>query len=473
VSSFAPHVDDRCSQDDCSGAAIARFRCVEHLAYGELVDALAQTPEGPLDVRDTVISANGLQRLLRAHSIAGARPVLPAVNFSGVEFSARADFAGVTFNDAASFRGARFRGEACFEGALFRKNADLTSAAFDRYGKLGPFVVMEHLVLDDALFAERITIEVAAAAVSARGAKFAGGVLLRVGHAELGLDDVDFARASTVSGVGWADTNHVFLSAFHALEADRGWLGIVRHQPRLITLRGSQVAALSLSDVDLHAARYLGAHGLEALSVEASCSWPNGPSGRHHVGRETVAEEHFWRMSTRRYHWTWRSKTAAVPAWLNNRDGPTVLAADQIASVYRALRKAREDDKDEAGASDLYYGEMEMRRHCARTRSDRAILSLYWALSGYGLKSARALATLAALIVLFSFGLQSWGFTSDPPFMRALLYSVESTSSLFRTPESGGWKITYAGEAMQIALRVLGPILLGLVFLAVRARVKR
>jgi Luciferase-like monooxygenase len=35
----------------------------------------------------------------------------------------------------------------------------------------------------------------------------------------------------------------------------------------------------------------------------------------------------------------------------------------EIATIYRALRKGREDNKDEPGAADFYYGEMEMRRH--------------------------------------------------------------------------------------------------------------
>ena len=40
-----------------------------------------------------------------------------------------------------------------------------------------------------------------------------------------------------------------------------------------------------------------------------------------------------------------------------------VLTPGVIAGLYRALRKGREDAKDEPGAADFYYGEMEMRRH--------------------------------------------------------------------------------------------------------------
>jgi hypothetical protein len=36
------------------------------------------------------------------------------------------------------------------------------------------------------------------------------------------------------------------------------------------------------------------------------------------------------------------------------------LTVEEIAWIYRALRKGREDGRDEAGVADFYYGEMEM-----------------------------------------------------------------------------------------------------------------
>ena len=44
-------------------------------------------------------------------------------------------------------------------------------------------------------------------------------------------------------------------------------------------------------------------------------------------------------------------------------DKPEALSPGAVAVLYRALRKSREDAKDEPGAADFYYGEMEMRRH--------------------------------------------------------------------------------------------------------------
>jgi hypothetical protein len=85
--------------------------------------------------------------------------------------------------------------------------------------------------------------------------------------------------------------------------------------------------------------------------------------------------------------------------------------------TYRALRKGREDRKDEPGAADFYYGEMEMRRqgpfrHEAKPApgsrratpgGERLILWLYWLVSGYGLRASRALIALVVTVVVFAF----------------------------------------------------------------------
>jgi hypothetical protein len=91
----------------------------------------------------------------------------------------------------------------------------------------------------------------------------------------------------------------------------------------------------------------------------------------------------------------------------------------------RALPHAaqgREDGKDEPGAADFYYGEMEMRRHARRGRTsgasrgqvERAILTAYWLMSGYGLRAWRALAWLLVVILVATVGLWAVGFTAEP-----------------------------------------------------------
>src|SRR5512132_3183312 len=188
-------------------------------------------------------------------------------------------------------------------------------------------------------------------------------------------------------------------------------------EPSLRSLRRADVAGLTVAHVDMRACQLAGAHRLDQLRIEGGpFAKPLGGVG--YTDRETIAEEHHWRR-TRWRPWRrrgfsgkyWYHPETRPPAWLEAEP----LRADQIAGLYRALRKGREDNKDEPGAADFYYGEMEMRRHAKReqARHDRrqghrgpattaaaehAILWLYWLISGYGLRAWRAVVTI--LVVL-------------------------------------------------------------------------
>ena len=161
--------------------------------------------------------------------------------------------------------------------------------------------------------------------------------------------------------------------------------------------------------------------------------------------------------------------------------------------MYRALRKGREDAKDEPGAADFYYGEMEMRR-AAASGWERTLLTLYWLLSGYALRASRSLVAFAVVVTVFAVLLYWWGFqpasatrvtgvnldsgavsyaaaAPAPDLGGAFVYSAESATVFFRGP--GPELLTEWGRVFQVCLRLLGPALLALTVLAVRGRVKR
>jgi hypothetical protein len=152
-----------------------------------------------------------------------------------------------------------------------------------------------------------------------------------------------------------------------------------------------------------------------------------------------------------------------------------VLDPRSIAGLNRALRKGREDNGDSPGAADFYYGEMEMRRRDQHASlAERLLIWSYWLVAGYGLRALRATGSLALAIVIFAFLFCRIGFDPRLGFERSLLFSAESTSSLFRvtsTPE--GVTLTTAGQVLQIALRLLGPLFFGLAILSMRGRLKR
>ena len=228
--------------------------------------------------------------------------------------------------------------------------------------------------------------------------------------------------------------------------------------------------------------------GLEPDVSFAAAPSPVGLGWRKWGGREVIAEERDWRAARQR-SWSRRGWTRpGWPGWLEEDDPrPGVLDPGQIAGLYRALRKGREDVKDEPGAADFYYGEMEMRRHArplsdrnpggqsgatSRGRVERGILTAYWLVSAYSLRAARAVAALALVTALLAAAFHLVGFAVPPrpvSYWTSLLYAFRATLSL----TDNEVKLTAWGQLLQGVLRLTGPVLLGLALLALRSRVKR
>ncbi|WP_345744338.1 hypothetical protein [Streptomyces sp. ODS28] len=139
-----------------------------------------------------------------------------------------------------------------------------------------------------------------------------------------------------------------------------------------------------------------------------------------------------------------------------------------------------------------------MRRHSPLTpRPERALLWLYWAASGYGLRASRALGWLlcamtATVLLMMGFGLPDTPARPFPPGAGVIGHQdprlharfpdrftatrahqaadVVVNSVVFR---SSGRDLTTAGRYTEMASRFTEPILLALALLAVRGRVKR
>jgi hypothetical protein len=170
----------------------------------------------------------------------------------------------------------------------------------------------------------------------------------------------------------------------------------------------------------------------------------------------------------------WSDPAVALPEWWTRFEDSEVtrpLRATEVAALYRQLRKGREDSKDEPGAADFYYGEMEMRRLGERTErsfGEKIVLSSYWLTSGYGLRAGRAIGALATTVAVLAGLLYLVGLHSRD-WSAAMLQALNA--ALFRAPDAT--LLTEAGQYLVIPIRILGPVLVALTFLAMRARVKR
>ena len=414
------------------------------------------------------------------------------VNFRKTTFKGRAEFAGATFENGAAFVGAifenggvfteaAFQGNANFNNSIFHGDADFSAASLKEATSFGPVFVLGELTFDRASIG-RCEIEVSAARLSYHRTHFGDAANAFVRCADVVLDGATFERAAVLAGspdLGFASLERQLPPRATDTPSDRF---------RVVSMRLLSVENLALSDADLRACRFAGARNLDRLRAER-CTFAKTPRKQWRwnrwrlpwwwTRRETLAEEQQWRAAVTRRgkgRWTgWYGAECRPPLWL---DYSRFLKLEQlepaeIASIYRALRKGREDSKDEPGANDFYYGETEMRRRHG-PRGQRWILSLYWLVSGYGLRASRALLALVVTVAgLGAIPLALWGFRHHHAYGPALLFALQSSISLLRATPSPPGPQTAAGQLIEIFLRLAGPLFFGLALLALRGRIKR
>jgi hypothetical protein len=431
-----------------------------------------------------------------------------AALFEEAQFQAEARFRNARFEGGATFFRASFHGECDVAGTRFSQDLDsifprlLTGVAnfaetrFTATRAFGPTLILDTLVLDGAWFDRPVAIDVSAAGMSCARTHFQGAASIRARYADVLLEEADFADVAWLGTRAGADEYERPLLQ-HREEAGEDTRP---DRVRVISLRGAKVSTLTVSDVDMRACLFAGALGLDRLRLE-DAEFARAPNGRAH--RIVLAEEGTWRAaraaglnqprtdkapggqplvvgqnpasldsgSPSAWRWLPRPPRSRPPGWFS--EAPPV-GAEQIAEAYRALRKGREDSKDEPGAADFYYGEMEMRRYARTTpRSERLIIFAYWLVAGYGLRAWRALASFALLGACIAAALTQWGFVgAHPAFGNSVVYALSSMLSL-PTSSVAGASLTVIGEVLRIAFRVSGPVLLGLALLSIRNRIKR
>jgi uncharacterized protein YjbI with pentapeptide repeats len=440
--------------------------------------------------------------------------------FRGTQFERSASFHGTTFRGDAEFPwshdfgGAQFKGDTGFGGARFSGIANFADARFETATSFGPLVASD-LLLQRAVFVRPVVLEAVAASLTCTDVTWEAGVTMQLRHARVDLERATFTVPSFVVGAdrpfelpgeGTPQLNETMIVSSRPENGDAlddRWMPVVS------SLRGVDAFNLSVTDVDLSQCRFAGARHLDQLRLEGRCVFDRPPEGLF-AGR---AWPPVWRWSRRQSlaeERSWRAATPRYTGWAETRSTAPAERPERLAGLYRQLRKAQEDARNEPGAADFYYGEMEMRRH-ARTSSgaERATVRLYWLVSGYGLRALRSLAALLIVGVIVTTALTGWGFAGSAPAQH-LTGTIITTTPRNRAqidaalhparpglpPASQRWTrqraetalqitlesiafrstdqpLTPAGAWTTIAARILGPVLLALTLLAVRNRIKR
>ncbi|MET8983934.1 hypothetical protein ABZW49_00655 [Nonomuraea wenchangensis] len=230
----------------------------------------------------------------------------------------------------------------------------------------------------------------------------------------------------------------------------------------LTTLSRSNVENFALSGIDLTRAEFSAVINLEKIKLQGSPKFLRAP-GLFRNRREAIIDEAFVRAPRSR-----RWMSLITPSQAASQRDPS-----DVAAIYRALRKNREDSKDEPGGGDFYYGEMEMRRLAAKKLSTAEwyLLTVYWIASGYALRAWRALAILTATLLAGAILLPLHGYKSLPPatFLDSVLLLIQVSIGLERIPTT----LTPIGIVIFILCRLALPALLALAIFALRNKIKR
>jgi hypothetical protein len=418
-------------------------------------------------------------------------------------FGDQASFADTTFGLHASFMNTVFGQRAFVGNVLFAGRADFLGASFGDDAALGPLVAADSLVLGGLAFGRSPSLYLAAPAISLDRMVAPDGATIRLTTGDLRLTFADLGAAS-------------LLTAAPATEFGPPWQRARAPgpgpPPRLLDLHRTTVGHLAIAGVDVRPCRFRGAIGLDALRIEGGDVFeptPAGSRGWRWTQRRAVAEEHEWRAryerGARRLGWappTTRPRLNGddgTPSPPSRHSSEASASAQLVETVYRSLRTGLEAVGNAPASADLYYGEMEMRRAATPRGFERALLTAYWALSGYGLRAWRSVAALAVLLLVGTLLFTHIGFAhptaSDVRAARidtttgeiiyevvsvggpatgygdALHYSTNAATSLLRDP--GTRDLTGVGQIYEAMLRLAGPAFLGLTVLALRGRVRR
>lgn len=343
------------------------------------------------------------------------------IEFTKVTFKEKAIFAGATFNWRADFSGATFHGIADFSGATFEKGASFFGSSFKEVSFMGT-VFRKSTKFYDAFDSHEV-IEFEKAYFSL--ARLQG--------------DVEF--------VGKSPEERIFANGiveFHKANRKTGSVLSFKYAD----LRQCYFTGTDLEDVD-----FIGVRWCEAVSSDG---WIFGEwFDRIGIYDEIAKTNHI--------------ESSDDEVFVGKRPWP------EIERAYRQLKQNYEDRGDFSRAGDFHIGEKVARRQNSETNwGMRLLLTIYRTLSKYGERALPATFWLIGLVPVFGLfyvllGASTCPFCGPVSYPEAFLASLEAT---FYPVRPVGFE-EFWPQLLSIIQRVVSPILLALLALALRQRVKR
>jgi uncharacterized protein YjbI with pentapeptide repeats len=396
----------------------------------------------------------------------GYRASFARARFSGE----RTDFRQVRFDGKTAFSIAQFDGDGAFEGAQFNDDAVFGGAHFN--GRITAFsraLFRGERTDFGGVYFNSETTDFYEAAFSGDETSFNGAVF---DSSETGFGGATFSEEVTFRGARFESPQDFFLTVFNG-KADFSYATF----DISVRLRGKVPEVVDVNDgplprqgADLPGTQFV-FNGIRLEQPDA-CLF------------QTVALRPSWLVNVvdvrklRLINVSWREVTLDKELEvLAETDAPREL----LARTCRELAANAEENRDYPLANDFYYWSMEVLRKEGLWHFG-LIRTLYWALSGYGVKPGHAFWVLASICATFAVLFMLIGPATLRVFpisdvqqsvgnaAEAMVYSLGSMARLNPKPAPDNPGLF---QLLVILEGLIGPLQIGLFLLAVRRKVMR
>jgi uncharacterized protein YjbI with pentapeptide repeats len=473
-------------------------------AYVGLLDLAGCTIAEHLEIVDTSLGHLALDRAEIARMSLSSVVVEGHASLRAATLTGRLLIADSTFAGSLTLHGVAAQ-DVALRGLQVADSLGLFRARVD--GNLGLTDVSGVRTIDfrELRVAETADVEVSAGDLDASESTFAGAFRLRAETNVLRLASATFLSRAEIECEGLSD--HLCALDLQAVEPRERLLIDGQDRSSVVDLRRGRCDGVRLQAVALDRCLFDGATGLGELRLTGE-SFARRARGLAR-GRVVLAEDADFDRDL-----LLERAQRLVPEADAVLDQRKAASASQMAQRYRSLRKGLEDSKDSAGASEFYFAEMLMRRSDPGTGTfERALLWAYRVFGGYGVRPLAPAVWLAALLLAATVGANALGAVNRssspaqhialarqdcqvlvdrrdmrlrcpattgsvdmPPaaterdFGHVMLVIASSTFGFTRALDG---RLEPTGQAIIIIVRLLGAVLLGLFFLALRSAVRR
>jgi len=390
-------------------------------------------------------------------------------SFNGAIFTGEVDFSETTFVDGAAFAHiyrlslggehtgstksvTQFEGETVFKGAIFEGRTTFWGTQFTGQASFNQTMFAAEVQFGDCRFAANADFS---------NARFVQGA--RFSHGTSFAEKAVF-KQSAFEGDVWFVGENIEARIFSGCEVV--FEEVTYNSPSTIRFRYADLGRCRFLGTDLRRVDFMGVRWCERVG---SSEWFN----RQGLFEEIATED-------RRGN-PWRDNRAGKEKFADGAtDEPEVRPWPEIERLYRELKVNYENRGDYPRAGDFHIGEKEARRQYESRCGMKVLLFLYRALSKYGERATPAALWLTGVVLvsLLSYvflgatpqgSTDSLAFSSPAGWGEALQISLNAT---FFPIEPAGFE-SFWPNLINIIQRILSPILIALLALALRQRVRR